>query len=366
MSTVWRQVLLMLPLMLLLTGCAGWPHSRPGIQATLTEVASSPRQWTGVAVSRSGRIFVNFPRWSDPGGAAVAEVLPDGQLRPFPDEAWNSPAEMPGLLPIEHFICVQSLYIDAADFLWVLDAANPYFAGVVPDGPKLVRIDLRTNRMVQVISFPEDIILKGSYLNDVRVDLRTGTAYMTDSGSGALIVTDIATGNSRRLLDGHPSVTPEGITANINGEAWRSPNGTIPEVHVDGLALTPGGEYLYYQALTGRTLYRIATEVLRNAELSAADVENAVQLVGQTCVADGLEFTPDGLLYLTDIEHGAIRRLTRGRTLETVIQDPRLAWPDSLAAVADRELYVTTSQIHLTAGKGPYRLFRVRITSTEP
>lgn len=29
----------------------------------LVEVAQSDRQWTGVAVSKEGRIFVNYPRW---------------------------------------------------------------------------------------------------------------------------------------------------------------------------------------------------------------------------------------------------------------------------------------------------------------
>jgi sugar lactone lactonase YvrE len=261
---------------------------------------------------------------------------------------------------------VQSLYIDSADFLWVLDAANPRFAGVVPDGPKLVRIDLNNNRVVQVIAIPEQIALAESYLNDVRVDLKTGTAYITDSGLGALIVTDLATGTSRRLLDGHPSVTDEGVVININGEAWRLPDGRIPEVHVDGLALTPGGDFLYYQALSGKNLYRIPTAILRSADLTADEVEKAVQLVGQTCVADGIEFATNGYLYLTDVENGAIRRLRRDGQLELVIKDPRLIWPDSLATGPDGALYVTTSQIHLQQKTEPYRLFRLLVRPLNP
>src|SRR5688572_25007848 len=47
-------------------------------------------QPTGIAVSKSGRIFVNFPKWSDDYQFAVVEVLKDGTVKPFPDENWNS------------------------------------------------------------------------------------------------------------------------------------------------------------------------------------------------------------------------------------------------------------------------------------
>jgi hypothetical protein len=40
----------------------------------------------GVAVSAQGRVFVNFPFWSDDHTISVAEVV-DGKLRPFPDES---------------------------------------------------------------------------------------------------------------------------------------------------------------------------------------------------------------------------------------------------------------------------------------
>ena len=51
---------------------------------TLEIVAESEHQWTGVAVTTEGRIFVNFSRWWPEVPVSVAEVLADGTLSPYP------------------------------------------------------------------------------------------------------------------------------------------------------------------------------------------------------------------------------------------------------------------------------------------
>ena len=88
--------------------------------ADLNEVASFPdQQVTGVGVStKSGRIFVNFPYWSDQHSISVAEIV-NGQPKPFPNDEWNKPG------PPAHFVCVQSVVVDDQDNLWVLNPAAP-------------------------------------------------------------------------------------------------------------------------------------------------------------------------------------------------------------------------------------------------
>src|SRR4051812_45031963 len=174
-----------------------WPSSA----AELQEVARFPnQQLTGVGISeKSGQIFVNFPYWSDDHSLSVAEIV-NGQPRAFPDEEWNGPGP-----PGSHFICVQSVVVDDQDNLWVVDPAAPKMKEIVKGGPKLVKIDLRTNAVVQNIPFGEDIAPKKSYLNDVRIDTAANKAFITDSGKGAIIVVDLKTGKARRLLDGHKS-----------------------------------------------------------------------------------------------------------------------------------------------------------------
>lgn len=78
------------------------------ISATeLQEVASFPHQQvTGVAVSKSGRVFVNFPNWSDEHTISVAELV-DGKPKAFPNDDWNKAGAAES-----HFVCVQSVYVD--------------------------------------------------------------------------------------------------------------------------------------------------------------------------------------------------------------------------------------------------------------
>src|SRR6476660_6992069 len=147
-------------------------------------------QLTGVTVSLGGRMFVNFPRWSDKYLNAVVEVLKDGSVRPFPDESWNRWDKKPENAP-KQFICVQSVVADDQNTLWIVDPASPLIAGVVPGGAKVVRVDLGTNKVTRVYTFGSDVVKQNSYLNDIRIDNRQGFAYMTDSGPGGIVVLNI-------------------------------------------------------------------------------------------------------------------------------------------------------------------------------
>ncbi|GFO68197.1 gluconolaconase [Geomonas limicola] len=341
-----------------LSGCASTPARTP-VFSPLTEVARSERQWTGIAMTRDGRLFVNYPRWSDQVPFSVGELQPDGSVLPYPDPEMNR--WEPGLDPATHLVCVQSVVVDEWGFLWILDPANPKFQGVVPGGPKLLKVDPGSGRVLQTIRYAAPVIDGNSYLNDVRIDPVRRVAYLTDSGSGALVVTDLVSGVSRRLLASDPSTHSERVTLVIEGRPWRRPDGSLPSVHADGIALDSKGEYLYYQALTGRTLYRIPTSSLRDPQLSAAELSAKVERVGDTGAADGLWFGSDGRLYLSAIEENAVKVFVPGQKPEIVVQSPELDWPDSFAQGPDGSIFVTASQINRGPNPGtPYRIFRFR------
>jgi sugar lactone lactonase YvrE len=326
--------------------------------ADLVVVAESPRQWTGVAVSAAGRLFVNFPRWSANVPISVAEIEADGNIRPYPDTEWNSWST--GTSPGDHFVCVQSVYVDADDDLWILDPASPYLQGVVEGGAKLMRVDLDADQVEQTIFFDAGIAPPQSYLNDVRVDTRNQRAYLTDSGLGALIVVDLTSGESRRVLAEHPSTRAEDIVLTVGGRELRQPDGSPFAVHSDGIALHPSGDYVYFQALTGRNLYRVATRWLSDASLGEEELGGRVEHVVEGGACDGIIFDAGGRLYLSALEEDAVKRLLPSGSVETVVSSPLLAWPDSFAIGPDGSLYVTTSQIHLGQNPGsPYRVWKV-------
>jgi sugar lactone lactonase YvrE len=335
----------------------------------LKEVAKSEQLWTGVAVSHQGRIFVCYPRWSLATTVSAAEITQTGEVKPFPDKSWNkwqpSTITAKAEKPQDHFLCVQGVYCDSRNNLWILDTGNPFLMGVVKGGAKLLKIDLKTNRVVRKYTFDDSAAPQSCYLNDVRIDYKKGAAFLTDSGTGAIIVMNLASGKSRRCLANHPSTKSENVVITIDGKKWLRPNGEAPQIHADGLALDNKGEYLYYHSLTGRSLYRIKTDFLLDSSLGEAQLAEKVEFIGKTGTADGIEFGPDGKLYLTSLDDMAIKRYTPGTPiskLEIFVQDQRLIWVDSLSITPDGILYASTSQIHLgLSPKNPYMIFKTKL-----
>jgi sugar lactone lactonase YvrE len=322
---------------------------------------------TGVTVSAKGRVFVNFPFWSDDHTISIAEVV-DGKPKPFPNDAWNA-KDGP---PAERWICVQSVVVDDQDALWVLDPASPKTEAVVKGGPKLVKIDLATNKVSQTITFDENVAPERSYLNDVRLDTKTGHAFITESGTGAIIVVDLKNGKARRLLANDPStkLEPEAEII-VDGMKTIDPKtGNAPAFQADGIALDKENGWLYYHALTGKTMYRIKTENLLDESLTPVQLGAKVENLGPTPKPDGMLEGSNGIVFLTAIEENAIVRFDpQSRNTTMVIQDKHLQWPDTMAWGPNGQLYVTTSQIHrmpkyhggVSKQQGPYMVYRVKL-----
>jgi sugar lactone lactonase YvrE len=230
--------------------------------------------------------------------------------------------------------------------LWVLDPGAPEQSLIVPGAPKLVQIDLASNQVARKFLFDETVAPQGSYLNDVRLSPDGHFAYITDSGvRGAIVVVDLHSGNARRVLDGDPSTqVDKSVTVTVDGKPLQQTDGRRVNFSADGIALSPDGRYLYWQAVKGKTLYRIATDALENAQLSAQQVSARVETVGIDGPADGLWIDAQGRLYVSSVEHHAIRVRDNSR-LETVVRDRRLVWPDTFSEGPDGTLYITDSRI---------------------
>ncbi len=322
---------------------------------------------TGVAVSDEGRVFVCYPRWGDDVPFTVAELV-DGEEVPYPSLAYNT---APDGDPAAGLVSVQSVVVDPAGRLWLLDTGSIEMGETEPGGPKLVCVDLATDAVARTIELPRDAALPTTYLNDVRFDLRrgpAGMAFITDSGTSpehpmGLIVVDLASGAAWRHLTGHPSVTPaEGHLVVIDGQP-------LPEIAMgsDGIAISADGARLFFCPLASRRLYSVATEALAAPD---GDVEATLEDHGEKGGSDGLETDDQGRIYATLYEQGGvIRRLADGSGWEPVVQQPHLLFVDTLAVAADGHLYLTVNQLHRQAQyqggvdrrEPPYALVRTPI-----
>jgi hypothetical protein len=137
-SSRFASVLLAAAASLAATGASMAQPNGYAHRARIEKVADFAHQVTGVTVSERGRIFVNFPRWTEDSPISVAELMRDGSLRPYPDAEWNAwrNARKDELTPNDHWVCVQSVVADRRGNLWVVDPAAPAQSVIVPGGPK--------------------------------------------------------------------------------------------------------------------------------------------------------------------------------------------------------------------------------------
>jgi len=312
----------------------------------LQSVATFDHQVTGVSVSEDGRIFVNFPRWTEDVPVSVGELMKDGSVKAYPNPDWNSwrNAKMSEVTPDDHFVCVQSVVADGRGSLWVVDPAAPNSEKTIKGGPKVVEIDLNTNAVKRVFPIPDAVAGPASYLNDIRISPDGKFGYMTDSGvPGGLVVLEVQSGNTWRVLSGDPSTQFDPhVTVMADGKPLRRPDGRQPMFNADSLALSADGKTLYWQALTGKTLYKILTESLQNA--SASNQAHA-EKVAEAEPVDGLWMGKNGDIYLSSIGGNAVKVLSPDGSIRELLADSRLRWPDTFSQGPDGAIYITASHI---------------------
>ncbi|KAE9982364.1 hypothetical protein BLS_006207 [Venturia inaequalis] len=386
-------------------------QSDPGLLADPQRAGPTPELvhlfydlWpTGIAVSRSGRMFCNYPRGLDPTNIAytVAEIFPNNTERAYPNATYQTPPE--GLInnsttPASsvgnpnYLTGVQSVVIDPADRLWILDTgrtATPdgTMLNASPGGVKLVGVDLTTNEIFKTIVFDTTAAPAVSYFNDVRFDLSPkltssgqGVAYITDSsavGLNAIIVVDLGTGEAWRRLQRHHSVQGDvGFVPIIWGEpVWNNQTG-MPTADAfnfgaDGIALSADNTELFYSTTGGRELWSISTAVLRARDRNAEIVARAaVKYRGETGFKDGMETDSNGMIYAGDQEDNSLSYFNpENNQLYTLVRDPRFSWTDTLSVGFDGYLYFTENQLWLSPqywfGKErrvkPWSLWRVKL-----
>ena len=260
------------------------------------------------------------------------------------------------MTPGDHWVCVQSVVADERGSLWVIDPAAPATARVVRGGPKLVRIDLASNRVAQVIPFDERVAPQGSYLNDVRFSADGRHAYMTDSGArGAIVVVDLPSGKARRVLDGHPSTQLEkGVVIKADGKraaAPRRPRRRVRRRRHRAVARRPVPVLAGDQPGGPSTASRPRRSTMPGCRRRRS--RRRSRRSARTGSTDGLlidERGTDRMSPRPEDNCGQGRDdVAAGPPPTILVQDPRLRWPDTFSQGPDGAIYVTTSHIQDSA-----------------
>lgn len=321
--------------------------------------------WNGVAVT-GGQVFVSGPRWAGSLGPPVARLDQEGRAVPYPDVAWNSWRE--GEDPSRAFVNVNSIHLDGKGSLWAVDTGSPDFGGnALPGGAKLVQIDLATATVVRIIPLGPDVVLQGSYVDDVR--FHGDFAYSTDAGKPGIIVVDLRTGAKRRLLENMPATTaPADRPIVVDGETLMAPDGKPLRVHAVPMEVSPDGKWFYFGPLEG-PWSRIETRWLDDFSASPETIAAKVEPWADIPPTGGTAMDANGDFYFSDLATNSIKRRRPDGTISTLLRDQRLHWVDALEIDDQHRLWLPVPQLDRAAifhgGKSqiewPVRLFWVQL-----
>lgn len=331
----------------------------------------------GLHFAADGTAYVSTPRLISADAPATLSRLDTqatsgpARLTAFPSVQGNDASAQPG----EHLRNVLGFYVDRHNgWLWALDMGFVAGEAEAPAGAqKLLVLALDTGRVVKSIPLDGVADRKGSFLNDLAVDVRRRVAYIADSGLrsaphnlAGLLVVDFATGQARRVLHQHPSLMPEaGVTVVSHGqEVWP---GNPLVLGINGITLSPDGSTLYWTVTTGTRLWAMPTALLRKPQTGdtqlAATIRNLGPVGGNT---DGITTDAQGRVYITDVtRNGIVRFDPATRRMRLVAADDGVHWPDTPAIAADGALVFTASALNehfagaVKPGQERYQLWRM-------
>ena len=284
-----------------------------------------------VAVSSTGQVFMSNHHFYGV-DSRIVELKKDGSIVDYPNTEFNQ-----NLNP------VLGVVIDEQGILWMLETASSDGVG------RLIGWDTQQNRLYKMISLAAPVLPDNSFLNDLAVDRQHEAVYISDPAGGsnaALIVVDLTSGTARRVLDGSVYTRPENVDTVINGNTL-SIGGQPIRIGVDSLTIDPNNEWVYFGALSGEKLYRVHTQYLLDAKLSANMLRSKVEFYANKPVSDGITIDNGGNIYVTDISNNAVGYIDTDRQYHILHQDSdKFSWSDGFSTTADGKLLVTVNKLH--------------------
>ncbi|BBM03003.1 L-dopachrome tautomerase-related protein [Microbulbifer sp. GL-2] len=330
---------------------------------TVTEFTDS--RAAGVTVTPNGRILVSMHPLDAP-KLKVMEVMANGTKQPFPTLDWADGPEKGKA----GFASVIGIHSDSKGIVWILDM------GSETSPTQIVAWDTVKNKLHKQLEISKSALLENSFPQDFALDEKRQKIYIADMSFGnfngatkpAIIVVDLKTGYSRRILESTDTFMPPNQDLVIGGVLLSAKTGenSSKSLHfgLNPIALDEKGEWLYFGTLSGNTIYRLPASLLADEKISSEKLASRIEAFGPKNPSDGIVMAPGNGVLVTDLKNNAIG-LTTKNNYQILVQDKQLSWPDSLA-VSNGWVYITQDQLHqhpafssgLGNAKPPYRLMR--------
>ncbi len=285
-----------------------------------------------IAVSKHGRIFMSNHFFYDP-QYRIVEINQDGSATPYPNITLSQ-----SLNP------VLGVIVDSKNILWMLETAS----GKDRAG-RLIGWDIGKQALYRMIYLSPPVIPENSFLNDLAVDRKNQAIYITDTAgehNSALIVVDLKTGETRRVLHGSSFTVPEKIEMQIDGNTV-TVNGKPARIGVNPITIDHQGKWVYFAPMTGTTLYRVKTKDLLNKSLSDTQLQKRIEAYAPKPISDGITIDNDNNIYITDITANAVGYIDKKRKYHVLFQDDeKFSWADGFSTGPDNEIFLTVNKLH--------------------
>ncbi|XP_052227701.1 protein yellow-like [Dreissena polymorpha] len=311
------------------------------------------------------KVFVTVPRLRT--GVPSMTLSNVTLLRPYPN--W----EMQMLWNCDALQRVQSMEVDPhAGQMWIVDTGyreSMSNVTTVPKDacpPKIIIFDINSHSIVHKYTFPLDVTGVGRfYLNDIVLGFENGAAryaYISDTLAYKLVVYDYKTDLSWAYT--HPNMVADAAYKNltIGNETTTIITG------INGIALSPDYQYLYYSSVAGVGLHQIKTSVLISARGDTDKFAAAVRTIGtKVSPGDGMAYGSNHNLYYSALGENGIYKWDVRKDLGSAagsfysvemkthaefVSDARMQWVDTLAIDGAGFLWFTTSRLNKLFSEG--------------
>jgi len=326
-----------------------------GQNGSLEIVAELPIRPGDVAVSKSGRVFATIHSLGSR-NLQLIEIKSKKRFEPFPAKSLQKNENPANDQMLDSPL---GLIFDKEDKLWVIDMGQEL------GKTRLWCFDIDQRKVLRKIELPESVAPKGSFIQDVAIDHEHQWAYMADINNPGIIAMDLATENTRRF-GGAKELEAEDVDMVIDGELVYF-GGKPARVAVDPITISPDGNTVFFGAMNGTNWYSLDAQLFRDGA-SDESIQSSIVRVGEKPISDGASSDGMGNHYFTNLTAHAITRLNPDGTLEHIIEDDQLKWPDNTYLAPDGSFYISVNQLNTTPaftggeddGKPPYYIYRFK------